>query len=224
MNDNDLEAQLRSQRGPREEGYTPMALPNSLEGEHVPGGGPSPVLRAALFVGAAAAGALAIAVVAGVFSGRSPDVGSGSPSPSEAANACAISDVALSAEPWGGAAGSRGTVVTITLAAGHSSCQLAGPVTVVINDANGTPVISATSDRTGGSVLLEQGAAYTVGIAWSNWCMGPPAAPLGIALSIPGWASPSSIATGGVDDPVPPCNGPGSPSVLSVTTIEPKQS
>src|SRR5437773_8052729 len=127
MNDQDLERELRSQRGPREDGYTPTRLPMTLDDGTTAGPRRSLVPRAALFAGAALAGALAVAVVAGILSGPGPDVGSGG-SPSAQATAllpgdCGPSDVALSAEPWGGAAGSRGTVVAGTPAAGTSFCN-----------------------------------------------------------------------------------------------------
>src|SRR6266480_4338978 len=131
MNDQDLERDLRSQRGPREDGYAPTRLPMTLDDGPTAGPRRSMVPRAALFAGAALAGALAVAVVAGIMSGPGPDVvGNGSPSAQASAllpGDCGPSDVTVSAETWGGAAGSRGTVVTLTLAAGTSFCNVPMP-------------------------------------------------------------------------------------------------
>ena len=79
MNDNDLEPDLRSQRGPREGGYTPTVLPVTLDKAPAPGSTPSRVGRAGLFVGVGLAGAAAVAVIAGILSGpgSGPEVGSG---------------------------------------------------------------------------------------------------------------------------------------------------
>src|SRR5215211_1676734 len=133
MNDNDLERQLRSQRGPREGGYVPTQLPMRLDSNSPSSRGHSWLLRAAVSVPVAVAGALAVAVMSGVLSGPGPaGVGNGSPlvSPSPSASStpaastevrvCAVSDSRVGAEPWGAAAGSRGTVVTVSLTEDHS--------------------------------------------------------------------------------------------------------
>ena len=228
MNDNDLERDLRSQRGPREEGYVATGLPMTLEEAPRPGSGLSGLPRAAMFAGVAVAGALAVALVAGVFSGPGPDVGTGSESPSAAASspavaACQPLDVALSAEPWGGAAGSRGTIVTVTLANGRYPCALAGQATGVISDANGTVLVSGGSVTAAGApaVDLEPNTAFTVGVAWSNWCGNDPAAPVSLSLKFEGWTSAVPVTVPSGANPVPPCNGAGSPTSLSVTSPEP---
>jgi hypothetical protein len=223
MNDNDLERDLRSQRGPREEGYAPAGLPMTLDDVPPRASRLSGLPRAAMFAGVAIAGALAVALVAGIFSGSGPDVGSGSASPSAAASSpavgdCAPMDVTLSAEPWGGAAGSRGTVVTVSLADGRYPCALGGRVAGLISDANGAVLVSGQSAAAAAVTLEPDGAL--VGVAWSNWCGADPAAPVSLALKFEGWATAVSVNTPG-DAPVPPCNGAGAPSALSVTGLEP---
>jgi hypothetical protein len=227
MNDNDLERDLRSQRGPREEGYTPAVLPMTREEAPVRASGVSRLPRAAMFAGVAVAGALAVALVAGIFSGPGSDVGSGSASPSAAASAPAVAvcapapaDVTFSAEPWGGAAGSRGTTVTVTLADGRYPCALGGRVAALISDANGTLLVSGQSAAVG-SVDLEPNTAFTLGVAWSNWCGNDPAAPVSLSLKIEGWTSAVPVSVPAGANPVPPCNGAGAPSSLSVTALEP---
>jgi hypothetical protein len=225
MNDNDLERDLRSQRGPREEGYAPAGLPMTLEEAPVRASGYSRLPRVAMFAGVAVAGALAVALVAGIFSGSGPDVGSGSESPSASTppmGVCQPADVVFNAEPWGGGMGSRGTVVTVTLADGRYACTLGGGVAASIKDANGDVIVSAQT-AAAGSVDLEPDAAFTVGVAWSNWCGAAPAAPVSLSLKFEGWASAVPVDVPGGLDPVPPCNGAGEPSALSVTNLQPAQ-
>lgn len=224
MNDNDLERDLRSQRGPREEGYAPAGLPMTLDEVPPRASRLSGLPRAAMFAGVAIAGALAVALVAGIFSGSGPDVGSGSESPSAAASSpavgdCAPLDVTFTGEPWGGAAGSRGTIVTIGLADGRYPCALGGRVAGLISDANGAVLVSGQS-AAAGAVILEPNSTFTVGVAWSNWCGADPAAPASLSLKFEGWAAAVPVNTP-ADAPVPPCNGAGEPSSLSVTGLEP---
>jgi uncharacterized protein DUF4232 len=239
MNDQDLERDLRTQRGPREEGYAPVRLPMAL-GEAPVAGRETPRLpRAAMLVAAGLAGALVVAIVAGAFSGSGPGVGatdSASPSadtstsPSAAAStpasgggACGPQDVTLTAEPWGGAAGSRGTVVTLTLAGGHQACTLGKGLAAEMADANGSVLVTTAATEPGGLVALEPGASFTVGITWSNWCGTAPAAPVTLQLKMSGWEAfvAVPVPTGGAD-PVPPCLGSTEPTVLSWSGLEPQ--
>jgi hypothetical protein len=231
MNDKDLERELRSQHGPREEGYVPTQLPMSLDAEHAGNSGPSWLLRAAVFVPVAVAGVLAVGVVSGILAGPGPNEfgSSGSASPSASSTpvastgtgACGTTDVILSAEPWGGAAGSRGTVVTVGLAPGRDHCQLPSPLGASITNADGHPVVSSYQNLGGRPVWvwLEPGSALTVGVTWSNWCAGKVAEPVSLDLWSEGVALPVDVPDGA--DPVPPCLGEGEPSSLSVTELQP---
>jgi hypothetical protein len=222
MSDNDLEQQLRSQHGPREEGYNPTRLPMSLEEARGPRSTPTPLIRGGLFVGAAVAGVLAVAVAAVVLSGPGDrgvgDVSSPpSPSPSTAASGpsgmCAAEDVTLSAEPWGAAAGSRGTITTATLTSGHDVCQVVSEPVAQITDANGVVVVSSPPDPTPGTVSIGVGHPVQMVVQWSNWCGPAPVAPLTLSIDLLGSMAPVPVAPGG-DDPVPGCSGGGS-STLS---------
>jgi hypothetical protein len=220
MNDHDLEEQLRSQRGPREDGYTPMPLPASPEASRR--AGPSGLVRAGMFVGAAAAGVVVIAAAAGFFSRSAPGVGSSTPSPS-AVPTCKGHEVRLAAEPWGGAAGSRGTVVTVTLDSTASPCALPGPIAAEIYDYRDAVLVTGMPSSAPPSVELEPGVAYTIGIAWSNYC-GPDPTPVALLLKVPGDDIPVLVGAPAGAEAVPPCNGQGSPSTLSVTALELKPS
>lgn len=223
MNDQELERDLRAQRSPREEGYTPARLPMTLEEAPIASRGPAQLPRAALLVGAGVAGALLVAIAAGVFSGSDPGVGANdSTSPSTEASTpatgdCVPADLTLTGEPWGGAAGSRGTVVTITLADGRSACLLPSSVTWQLQDANGTVLISSESASADGPPLLEPGASFGGSVVWSNWCGSDPASPVELGVRLGNWPSvvPVLVRAGGAD-PVPPCLG-DQPSTLGWT-------
>ena len=232
MKSEDLERELRSQSGPREAGYTPAPLPMTLDDAPGSEARPYRLGRAGLFVGVGVAGALAVAVIAGILSGpgSSPDVGSGSTTPTldastQAPGDCAPMDVMLTAEPWGGAAGSRGTTVTVTLGSGRYDCILA-PVTGAQITGGGSVGVSVGSEIAseadlGPSVPLDEDSAYIVGVAWSNWCGTSVSEPVTLALSFYGWPAPVpvAVASGGID-PVPPCSGGGETN-LSVTNLQP---
>jgi len=226
MNNDDLERELRSQRGPREAGYVPAPLPTTPEEGPVARGRPSRLPRAVMLMGAGLAGALAVAVAAGVFSGPGPEVGAGSTSPSPSAEAsaapgtCGPEDVTLAAEPWGGAAGSRGTLVTISLADGRDACVISGAISAQIKDASGSVLVEGESAGAGGSVSLEPGAAPFLSVTWSNWCGPSPAAPLQLWLALGGWSSASPVTVPDGTSPVPPCLGPSVTSSLSVADLE----
>ena len=182
-----------------------------------------------MFVGVGLAGALAVAVIAGILSGpgSGPEIGSGNstePSPSDvqSAPACGPADVTLTGEPWGGAAGSRGTTVTVTLASGRYDCTLAPVAGAQVTGAGsgGVSAESVNSAGPGPSVPLTADTEYTVGVAWSNWCGASISEPVTLALRFDGWqaAVPVAVASGGID-PVPPCSG-GNVTNLSVTDLQ----
>jgi hypothetical protein len=229
MNDKDLEQQLRSQRGPREQGYQPADLPATLN-EGVATRGPSPLVRAAVLVPALAAGVIVVAV-AGILlrDNGAGNVGGTTPQPSATASddgmpvACLADDLQLAAEPWGGAAGSRGTVVTVSLTDGRPSCLVSTGVSGQITDANGAVLIEqARLLMQYPDVLIHPGDNYTIGVSWSNWCGEPPARPLSLAIkidNIPTWI----VVSEGISTPtIPPCMGDeNSPGNLSLTDIQP---
>lgn len=222
----EIERRLQSERGPREEGYAPILLPASLDAGRQGDWRGSRLLSAATLVGVAAAGVLAVIFVGGILSGPGPDIGgrvSAAPSPaaSGGGGTCEQSDITFTAEPWGGAAGSRGTTITIALAPERPACRLSRLVSVQIEDANGNVLVGMVSLVAGGPVLLEPGAAYAGGAAWSNWCAGAPASPVTLAVRLGSWPPvwvPVDVPAGGVS-PVPPCSGQG-PSLLGGSTFE----
>jgi hypothetical protein len=228
MNNEDLERRLRTERGPREQDYVPTRLPASLDAASRRNPSRSGLLRAAVFIPAVVAGALAVAFASAVLTGGAPNLGSsgdGSPSLSASASQaqtddCRPADLSLSAEPWGAAAGSRGTVVTIGLAPGRDACYLSSQLDATITDANGDVVIPSGSDIPGNApVWLEPGSQLAVGISWSNWCDGQIARPVSLTIfSSSDVAFPVDVPSG--VDPVPPCLGENQSSSLSVTKLQ----
>jgi hypothetical protein len=226
MNDQDLERDLRTQVGPREQGYAPSRLPLTLKDAATSRSRSSRMPRVLMLAGAGVAGAVAVAVLAGAFAGHGPGVGSGSQSAAASAPTlgdCGASDVSMTAEPWGGAAGSRGTVVTVTLAAARTACLLSSTVHAQVVDANGTKVIDGVSPTDAGPfVRLDADASFEVGIDWSNWCDAQPSAPLTLSVGFGDRAASTAGTPGSIPgSAVPPCSGQAEPSTLSVTGLQP---
>jgi hypothetical protein len=237
MNHDDLERQLRSHPGPRERGYHPTPLPAEPGAPSPPRGVPT-VLRGGLYAAAAAAAVLAVVVVTGGLGGP-PGVGGdvSTPSPSHSTTqvatpsvapatpaepgACGPEDVALAAEPWGGAAGSRGTSVTLALAAGAAPCHPANVALGRMLNGTGATLVESVPGPTDLPLLtLQPGTTFQVGVAWSNWCEAAPGAPVTLELRLADWRDwvTVDVPAGGVD-PVPPCMGDG-PTNLSVTEVQ----
>lgn len=225
MNDNDLERQLRTQAGPREEGYVPVRLPASPD-EAIQRR-PSPIMRAAVLVPAVAAGILAVAVAGTLLNGqRGPNVGSEAspsvpaPSASEAAmRACTAADLEWWSEPWTGAAGSRGTTLLLRGIPSLDGCSIDGSLSFYLTDSQGTTLAVGATAPT--HTRVRGGAAWEIGLAWSNWC-GAVVQPLRLSVTLPGdkhemlFPPPNDA-----EIPVPPCNGPSLPSHLSTTDLQP---
>ncbi len=220
MNDNDLERRLRAESGPREEGYLPSQLPATLDSGT--DRRPSRAMRLAVLVPAVVAGVAVVAVAAALINGSGPDgVGAGPtptamPSPTQHEPAvCQPNDVEFTAEPWGGAAGSRGTVVTVGLADGRYPCLFAALPGARI-EAQGATLVESEARGTSPTNVLEDGTSAEFSVTWSNWC-GEPSDSTNLV-----------VVSGGIDFPVavpngigamPPCMGENSPSTLSVTDL-----
>jgi hypothetical protein len=227
MNNDDLERQLRAQAGPREEGYRPSPLPGTLNAQSRRNG-LSNAGRVALVGATVVAGAaLAIALTrlpqsapSGVGSGGGPQ-SSASAQPTGTPpqlTACSAEDFAWSTDPWTGAAGSRGTNVLLRGVTSLDGCRINGAVSVEIRDAGGQKLVgntAVTHQRVAAGDVLE------LGIAWSNWCDADPAQPLSAVLQLPGDGTEVPLISSSGEILVPPCNGMGQPTNLSVTDIQP---
>jgi hypothetical protein len=139
---------------------------------------------------------------------------------------CAAGNLVFRPEAWGGAAGSRGTSLSILLVDGAAPCDLSTTVSARILDGSGTVLVSGVSEA-GAVVRLEPGASYAVGIAWSNWCDPEPQPALrwDVRFGDGEWIDvieEASIERPRIDPsvPGPPCMGEGGTN-LSVTGLQP---
>jgi hypothetical protein len=222
MNDNDLERRLRAESGPREQGYNASQLPASQSIEH--GARRSRPMRGIALAGAVAAGVLVVAASASLFGGNPRDSGVGSggetstPVPSATQSspvACQPADVALTAEPWGGAAGSRGTIVTVRLADGGTTCLFANEPGAQL--ATESDVLVSIDGMNAQTSPMDSGQERSFAVTWSNWCGSEITEPVTLSLRSGDVAFPVTVPDGA--DPVPPCNGENAPSTLEVTVV-----
>jgi hypothetical protein len=229
MNNDDLERRLRDEHGPREAGYVSTPLADAPDGSpRSPHGGRT--MRGALILGSVAAGVLAVAAASALLSPGTPEGGFGAGSsepttPTVSASPpapldCQSMDLALTAEPWGAAAGSRGTVVTVRLADGRYPCFVQRNVGASIRDANGEVLVSAYVPMIYDPVTLNPGDEFTVGIAWSNWCAGDVAEPVSLSVGLSAGSEDVVVPVPHGADPVPPCLGENEPSNLSSTGLQ----
>jgi hypothetical protein len=237
MNRDRIERALR-EPGPRERGYSPEALPATAADlrARVP-------RRRGLLMSAGGLGGLAAAVAAGAVvavvltRGLGPgpgNTGTGSnptPTPTLAATpaptaspvpvaACHAGDFAWSSDPWGGAAGSRGTTILARGVTGlQGPCVIRGQATLTLRDANGALLLTAHAGAT--NVSVKAGDLFEMGVSWSNWCGNDPAQPISLTLVLPGDSLPVPLVPASGSIQVPPCNGPGQPPSLTGTGFQP---
>jgi hypothetical protein len=186
------------------------------------------LLGAGLGTVVVAAAAVAVAVAVTGPSG-SANLGSGDlpggASPSATAGplvACGPGELRATAAPWGAAAGSRGTTVTVTNV-GAATCLLeADRPGAQIRSASAT-IASAAAQPGSGTGLMAVGPSesLTTSVVWSNWCGAAPSGSLSLRLVL---ANGSELAV--MPDPsapgvlVPPCMGPSGVNVLSTIDFE----
>ena len=247
-----IERELRSP-GPRESAEGSRRLPGDvrqarvllaeIDGRRNAG---RVVLRATT-IGLVAAAAVAVAIVIGASprSGIEPGASStpqptaattpsaaATPGGSQAASVCDAANLQAVAERWGGAAGSRGSTIHITLASGpdcvlqgHPGARiLAGDGSVVITSSDSANRATGQPWADGGDrpiTMSAQGSGTTVSVVWSNWCAAYPAGPqldlqLRLAMDGPELAV---VTADGDAIPVPPCNGAGQPSSLGTNAF-----
>ena len=235
MKNDRIERALRTP-GPREQGYEPSALPLTAADARRGLADRSRLTLAGAFQLGAWAVATGLVIAFLLSRGTAPNVGNPGPGPASATAtpsqtathsaspvplaACRAGDFAWSSDLWGGAAGSRGTNVLLRAVTSAPACEIRGKARLVIRDANGRALITTNG---GGSavVSVKAGTLLEIGIAWSNWCGSDPARPLSASLTMPGDATEVPLATPpGAGGTLPPCNGPGQPSTLSVTDFQ----
>jgi len=238
MNRDRIERALR-EPGPRERGYSQEALPGTAAElrARVPRRNRLVMSAGALggFAAAVAAGAvIAVVLSRGVASGPGTGGTVSRPTPTPTAvltpaptptsspapvAACRAGDFAWNGDPWGGAAGSRGTTVLARAVATLAPCELHGEATLTLRDAKG--VVLATGHTAATNTRVDAGQVFQVGVSWSNWCGSEPAQSITLALTLPGDTTEVPLIPSGGAMSVPPCNGPGQPTVLGGTNFQP---
>ena len=227
MNRDRIERALR-EPGPRERGYSPEALPATAAElrARVP-------RRRGLLMSAGALGGLAAAVAAGAvvavvlthgFAPGPGTTGTGSsptstptPVPTSVAN-CRPEDFQWSTDPWGGAAGSRGTTILARAIPSLTTCELRGEAMITLRDGNGSVLVSGHTAATNAHVRA--GQLFEIGVSWSNWCGAEPSQPIQLELRLPGEGNAFNLLPPNNDNlTFQTCNGPGQPSVLSGTSF-----
>ena len=232
MNRDRIERALR-EPGPRERGYLPESLPATAAElrARVP-------RRRALLMSAGALGGLAAAVAAGAvvavvlthgFAPGPGTTGTGSsptstptPTPAPARmTACRAGDFAWSSDAWGGAMGSRGTIVLASALASMTACELRGEATLTLRDANGVVLVTGHAAAT--TTRVSAGQAFQIGVTWSNWCGAEPMQPITLQLTLPGdtMAVPLVPANDQNLTFSTTCNGQEQPTTLSGTDFQP---
>jgi hypothetical protein len=227
VNEDRIERELR-QRGPRERMATLPPVPADLAAARAEltrldrGRALRGALGAGLGVLAAAAVVGAIAVAAsGPRNG--PQVGDGrsvQPSASAGIGECQASSLEANAEPWGAAAGSRGTMVHVTNK-GSAACTVSGRPGATIG-ARLVAVVSTDGGTDPGArpVELEPGQTALTSVVWGNWCgRDLSSGELSLTLEVGGDSLPVTPDPSAPDILVPPCMG-SDPTSLSTIDFQ----
>jgi hypothetical protein len=133
--------------------------------------------------------------------------------PSEVAGVCKLE---VSITSWEGAAGSRIANLSATNA-GQVACTIPLRTPAQLIDGTGR-VLAQTPDSAIGprTITIEPGQRATTMALVSNVCGEPPVAPVTIRLDLGTNGVVEARPVSPTDTTVPPCNGPGQPSDMSI--------
>src|SRR4051794_7905050 len=129
---------------------------------------------------------------------------------------CAASNLAARiTSPWGGAAGNRIADVELTNS-GTQACTLRAVERPQLVDATGSVLIDGSAPKSSTVVTIAPGDVVTTQVSDTNYCGPAPSPPVTVAFVLS--AGDRIVATpfSPTDATVPPCNGPGSPSSISM--------
>jgi hypothetical protein len=149
----------------------------------------------------------------------SPQPSSAAPSESPVEAACAATDIVASGGPWGGAAGSRGSDVTVQNG-GATPCLLPAAPTIAFVDATGRAVLTNAPGRAGSGPSLAPGGTIGFSLVFGNWCDQQVSLPLHVSLALASGTIDIANLQVATTDELPPCNGPGQPASISATDWE----
>ncbi|MFL5720979.1 MAG: DUF4232 domain-containing protein [Chloroflexota bacterium] len=132
------------------------------------------------------------------------------PRPCEASNV-----VARITSAWGGAAGNRIADVELTNT-GAQACTLRALERPQLVDGTGSVLIDGSAPKSSTVVIIAPGDVVTTQVSDTNYCGPAPSPPVTVAFVLS--AGDRIVATpfSPTDATVPPCNGPGSPSSISM--------
>ena len=128
-------------------------------------------------------------------------------------------DIQATGGAWGGAAGSRGSDITLENH-GPAACLLPAGPTIALLDQGGT-VLLTTPARAGSGPSLAPNGQIGFSLVLGNWCDQSVALPLHFRLALAGDAVDIGSLLISTTDELPPCNGPGQPADLSTTDWQP---
>jgi hypothetical protein len=150
----------------------------------------------------------------------STPVTSATATPSATLARCSAASLSATSAPWGAAAGSRGTTVTITNT-GANACTLRGSPGAALTDAGGATlaIVGESASASDPVLTLQPGSSLTTDIVWGNWCAAAPAQPIAASLVVDGTSVPVAPAVTGSEVAVPPCMGTGGVGQTSLSTI-----
>jgi Protein of unknown function (DUF4232) len=132
---------------------------------------------------------------------------------------CGTSDIAATAGPIGGAAGSRGADVEVKTS-GPASCQLPEFPAIAVVDQTGAVLLQSPLPLTADGPVISSSDSFTFSFQLSNWCDQSTKLPLHVALVVAsGLADVGGLSMAAGD--LPPCNGPGQPATVSATEWAP---
>lgn len=137
---------------------------------------------------------------------------------SQAVGPCTTADIAATAGPLGGAAGSRGADVVVRTS-GSIPCRLPTTPVVAVVDPAGKVLLHSRLPLTADGPTIQAGGSLSFSLQLSNWCDRSATMPLHFLLALAG----GSLDIGGLTlaaDDLPPCNGPGQPASISTTDWE----
>ena len=119
-----------------------------------------------------------------------------------------MGDVLLAHGTWEGAAGSRGTTVTIRNVSA-APCAVPGRALVALVDASHRQLVATPPDSAAPPLVLAAGESAASDVLVSNWCGPAPVFPVVLVVALLG----STAEVGGPQiataDDFPPCNGSG---------------
>ncbi len=115
---------------------------------------------------------------------------------------------------WEGAAGSR--IATVELTNGGPRCTLATMDRPQLVDGQGSVLIDGSDPTTSSTVTVNRGEKLTTLVNASNYCGGPPPAPVTIDFVQSDGRKIKAAPLSPDDATVPPCNGAGAPAHIEM--------